>query len=269
MQYSLQDLAARILRAQDTRSLLAPFSSTGLQLSMREAYEVSLLVHEARLKIGWKPVGRKIGFTNKDMWALFGVHQPVWSFVYDATCADADEDTHCLADALVQPRIEPEIVLSLRRTPPAGASAAEVLACVDWVSHSIEMVQCHYPDWKFSAPDAVCDASFHGRLLLGERRLLDGSRSGIEEMLKTCEVSLFRDGELIETAPGRHALGSPLLAVAALVDAIALDAPGYPLQPGELITTGTLTKAYPVKPGERWQTHFGNNEFPGLNIEFR
>jgi 2-keto-4-pentenoate hydratase len=260
-------LARQIIQAQDSCASLSAFSSTGCKISVRDAYEVSWLVHEQRLSSGWRPVGRKIGFTNRDMWALFGVSQPVWSFVYDRTCREVDSDVVCELKDLFQPRIEPEIALRLRSVPAAGASVAEVLDCVEWVAHGIEMVQCHYPDWKFTSTDAICDSSFHGKLLLGKRHF-PRSEGVTEAFLKECEVSLLRNSELVEVGFGRNVLGSPLSALASLVEAIEREGAVYPLAPGEIITTGTMTKAYPVKVGQRWETHFERDEFPGLTIEF-
>jgi 2-oxo-3-hexenedioate decarboxylase len=263
----LSPLARQVIQAQDGCVPLSPFSSTGRRLSVHDAYEVSWLVHEHRLASGWRAVGRKIGFTNRDLWTLFGVDQPVWSFVYDRTCRDVDPQAVCELEDLFQPRIEPEIALRLRGVPRTGASEAEVLDCIEWVAHAIEMVHCHYPDWKFASTDAICDSSFHGRLLLGKR--LSPRSDGItESLLKDCQVILRRDGERVEVGFGRNVLGSPLSAVASLVEAIAREGAVHPLAPGEIITTGTLTKAYPVKAGERWETRFERDAFPGLAIAF-
>ena len=264
----LVQLAAQVLRAQDEGVALAPFSSSGPALSISEAYEVSWLVHQRRLAAGWRPVGRKIGFTNRDMWTLFGVDQPVWSFVYDTTCQQVDGPATVALGPLFQSRIEPEIAVCLRRVPRVGADAGEVLDCIEWIAHSIEMVQCHYPDWKFQSTDAICDASFHGRLLLGPRRHVPPGDRGLESMLRDCAVSLFQDDRLVEVGYGRNVLGSPLAAVASLVEAIEREGGNHPLAPGEIITTGTMTKAYPVKAGERWRTAFGGDEFAGVVVEF-
>jgi 2-oxo-3-hexenedioate decarboxylase len=58
---------------------------------------------------GEKIIGRKIGFTNREMWKVYGVQAPIWGYVTDRT-------THELAHTQVQhvkdfaePRIEPEI----------------------------------------------------------------------------------------------------------------------------------------------------------------
>ena len=37
---------------------------------------------------------------------------------------------------------------------------------------------------------------------------------------------------------------------------------------GEVISTGTMTYAAPVAPGETWATEFVGEEFPGLELRF-
>ena len=49
-------------------------------------------------------------------------------------------------------------------------------------------------------------------------------------------------------------LDSPLRALRHLVDLLANDPHNPPLYAGEIISTGTLTLAMPVKPGEPWTT---------------
>jgi 2-keto-4-pentenoate hydratase len=265
---NLQAIAAEIIQAQNGHSRLGAISASGRELSMSEAYKVSWLVHEERLKSGWKPVGRKIGFTNRDMWSLLGVAQPIWSFVYDRTCEEIGSPHRCPLRDLVQPKIEPEIVFCMRASPSPGAGEEEVLDCVEWMAHGIEMVQCHYPDWKFTSTDAICDSSFHGKLLVGKKRSVSRDRSAVSAMLKTCEVALYRGDELVESGQGRNVLGSPLLAVTSLIEALHQEGAVYPILAGEVITTGTMTKAYPVNAGERWRTAFEQDEFPGLTIDF-
>ena len=43
------------------------------------AYDVARLIHDQRVEEGFVPVGRKIGFTNPEMWDLYGVREPIWA----------------------------------------------------------------------------------------------------------------------------------------------------------------------------------------------
>jgi 2-oxo-3-hexenedioate decarboxylase len=41
-----------------------------------------------------------------------------------------------------------------------------------------------------------------------------------------------------------------------------------PVQAGEIVTTGTLTAARPVSPGETWATRLDGIDLPGLSMTF-
>ena len=43
---------------------------------------------------------------------------------------------------------------------------------------------------------------------------------------------------------------------------------GAPLGAGEIVTTGTLTAAYPARPGETWRTELHGIALPGLAVRF-
>lgn len=51
---------------------------------------------------------------------------------------------------------------------------------------------------------------------------------------------------------GANALDHPALALAFLADILTQQAAFDPLAAGEIITTGTLTKALPINAGETW-----------------
>jgi 2-oxo-3-hexenedioate decarboxylase len=61
-------------------------------------------------------------------------------------------------------------------------------------------------------------------------------------------------------------LGSPLLVAAYLLNLLRHQ-PGFEsIQPGELVTTGTLTPALPIRAGETWTTELSGIELPGLHL---
>ncbi len=45
--------------------------------------------------------------------------------------------------------------------------------------------------------------------------------------------------------------------------------PAFPvLASGEIVTTGTVTDAWPVAPGQAWSSDYGGLGIPGLRLEF-
>ena len=53
-----------------------------------------------------------------------------------------------------------------------------------------------------------------------------------------------------------------------LVDLLAADPVNPPLAVGEIVTTGTLTRAFPVAAGETWTTKLNGVPLEGARIHF-
>jgi hypothetical protein len=61
----------------------------------------------------------------------------------------------------------------------------------------------------------------------------------------------------------------PLSALRYLVDLLGRDETVPPLRPGEIVATGTLTRALPVAPGERWSTRLEGVPLRGISLDLR
>ena len=85
---------------------------------MAEAYAVTAELRRLREQRGERPVGRKIGFTNRTIWAQFGVDGPNWGDLFDTTVRDVPISFEFTLGEMPEPLIEPEIVFGL-----AGALA--------------------------------------------------------------------------------------------------------------------------------------------------
>lgn len=266
--FNLNALARELKTAQDEARQIAPF--TGLIDAFDEAagYEVARIIHEARLREGRRPVGRKIGFTNRNIWPEYGVYAPIWGYVYDSTVTHvADARAVCRIGRLAEPRIEPEIVLHFASAPPATGDPRAILACVDWIAHAFEIVQSHFPGWKFAAADTIADGALHGLLLVGPPRRVGELGSDVAARLERFTVELLREGEPRERGTGANVLDGPLQAVAHLV--ATLERSGAPpLAAGEIVSTGTLTRALPIAAGETWSTRIEGIDLPGLAATF-
>jgi len=87
-------------------------------------------------------------------------------------------------------------------------------------------------------------------------------------LLPALEVELRKGGTVVERGRGANVLGSPLEALAFLVEVLSRQPAAPPLAAGEIVTTGTLTDAHPVAPGERWSTAFEGLPLAGLVVNF-
>jgi len=260
--------AETILDAADSRRLIGRLTDGDPSLDEDGAYAIAWDVHARRRERGERPVGRKIGFTNRSIWAEYGVWAPIWSHVYDSTVHHApDGDAHLAIGHLLQPRIEPEIQLHFSRTPPVTRDEEALLESIDWIAHGFEIVQSVYPDWKFTKEDAIAAFALHGALVVG-RPVAVHDIDDCAAKLRSFTISLSRDDGRTVRGGGANVLDSPLLAFAHLAETLATQARFAPVQAGEIVTTGTLTAALPVSPGQRWTTVLDGIDLPGLSITF-
>ncbi len=260
-------LAEDLIAVHETAREVPPFSNRYPGLTAEAAYAAARALHSHRLAQGWKPAGRKIGFTNRTLWHRYGVHEPMWGTVYDRTLIRAPSGSATVALAgLVQPRIEPEIAFRLKHAP-AESDPQHLLACIDWVAHSVEIVQCHHPGWKVTIADCCADNGLHGRLIVGPPVPV-AEIAALEEKLPKVEAALFCGDSLRDRGVGENVLGSPLLSLGFLVDLLKKQPKAEPLLAGEIVTTGVLTDAHPVSPGETWRTRITGLPVPGVTIQF-
>jgi 2-keto-4-pentenoate hydratase len=260
-------LSQELIAVHEAPRIVSPFSERHPGLTPEAGYAAARALHRHRLALGWKALGRKIGFTNRTLWPRYGVYEPMWGTVYDRTLIHAKHNRASVSLAgLVQPRIEPEICFKLK-TIPRSSDPVEILSSIDWMAHSVEIVQCHHPDWKFKIADCTADNGLHGRLVVGAPVPVKGIGE-LADKLPLLEARLFKGERMIDRGVGANVLGSPLLALAHLVDLLKRQPDAPPLGAGEIITTGVLTDAHPVAAGERWHTELAGLPLSGLKISF-
>ena len=258
-----------ILDAVESHRLIGLLSDGDPSLDEDGAYAIAWEVHARRVGWGERPVGRKIGFTNRTIWAEYGVWAPIWSHVYDSTVHHAPDSRapRVAIGHLLQPRIEPEIQLHFTRTPPVTRDEAAILDCIDWIGHGFEIVQSLYPDWKFRSVDAIAAFGLHGALVVGTPVAVRDIDDCVAK-LRSFTVALSRDGREEAAGGGADVLDTPLLAFAHLAEMLGRQARFAPVQAGEIVTTGTLTAARSVSPGETWTTRLDGIDLPGMSITF-
>jgi 2-oxo-3-hexenedioate decarboxylase len=262
----IERLATSLLAAwDDVRCVPLPSSAPG-GITTATAYAVSERLRQLRLARGERPVGWKIGFTNRGIWERYGVYEPMWAPVWSSTTAllDSAECTLSL-EGLSQPRLEPEVVFGLARDPRPGMSLQELHGCVEWVAHGFEVVHTHYEGWRFTAPDTAADFALHGRLRVGPRvPVRDWATLAAD--LSAMTVELACDGEAKDRGQGAIVLDGPLQALKAMVDAMAKTTPHWAIRAGEVVTTGTITDAWPLVPGQCWSTTLSEPRLAGLTL---
>jgi len=259
-------LAQRLLTALDRNECTALPSAEPGGLPLEQAFVVAERLAQRRIARGERPRGWKIGFTNRSIWERYAVHAPIWGPVWDstATLLDGTQASVSLA-RLSQPRLEPEVVFGFARAPAAGMSLAELQGCLDWVAHGFEIVHTHFADWRFTMPDTVADFGLHGRLIVGPRVDVQSWQT-LAADLAALQVELSCEGVVKDRGVGSIVLDGPLHALQQWIDAMAATTPAWRVSAGEFVTTGTITDAWPLVPGQRWQTRLSDARLSPLTL---
>lgn len=262
-------IAAEAFAVLGTERQIQPFSSRYREFSLSDAYHVAAAVRTEREHRGERVVGRKIGFTNRTIWPEYNVHQPIWGYLYDRTVFDLGTvGAGFSLQGLAEPRIEPEVVFGLREAPDPAMDNDALLDCIEWVAHGFEIVQSIFPAWTFTAPDTVAAYGLHGALLVGPHHQVAGRRTEWQCTLSSFDITLSRDGEVMDRGLASNVLDGPVSALRHLVALLATGELGPQLTAGEIVTTGTLTRALPVAPGETWTTRLSGVALPNARIRF-
>lgn len=266
---SVVERASALLAARDEARLLATLTGDDPTFALADGYAVADEIRRLRIARGELPRGYKIGFTNRGIWERYGVHAPIWGPVWDTTLelVDGGQCDVSLA-GFAQPRLEPEVVFGFATPPSAGTSEAELAGCLEWVAHGYEIVHTHFAGWQFRAADTVADCALHGRLLVGSRVPMARFADPASE-LAALRVTLVCDGREVETGSADIVLGGPLTALRLWVDAMAVQRQRWPIVAGDIVTTGTITDAAPLAPGQHWQTRLSDPRLPGLALRTR
>ena len=265
-------IAQELLAALDDGATIPSVAERNSGFGWNEGYAVAAEILNLRRARGERTLGRKIGFTNRNIWAEYGATAPIWAHVYDRTLTYASDVPVTISlKGSARPRLEPEIAFKLKAPLPAGMSEpARILEAIEWLAPSFEIVDCHFADWKFRPADAAADFALHWRLIVGApAQIGNAGLAELADRLGDCRVTLSRNGTVVDRGVGANALGHPATALAHLAEVLSRQPQFEPLAAGEVITTGTLTAAMPIQPGETWSSRYeGLPGVSGLKLSF-
>lgn len=225
-------LAEELYTALRERAAVRPLRDRHPDLTIDDAYAISIGFLARRRKDGERVVGKKIGVTSKAVQDMLGVHQPDFGFLTDWMRVDEEIDID--AKALIAPRAEAEIAFILKDSLNGpGVTAADVVAATAWIAPCFEIVDSRIRDWKIGIVDTVADNASCGVFVLGEARAdpRDHDLSGLR-------VTVTKNGAPLSEGYGSAVQGDPAQAVAWLAN--TLGEYGVTLDAGDVILSGSL-----------------------------
>jgi len=108
----------------------------------------------------------------------------------------------------------------------------------------------------------------HGALLIGPRHEVGANANGWLRTLTSFEIELLCGGKLMDKGHALNVLEGPVSTLRYLIGLLARDPDNPPLAAGEIVSTGTLTRALPVKPGETWTTKLKGIALEDASLRF-
>lgn len=230
-------LAAEIHEARLARTEVEPLTSRVSQLDLETAYVVQERGIEMRVAANESIVGGKLGFTSLAMQRAMGVDSPNYGWLTGAMLV---HDHIAPLDALIHPKVEPEIGFLLGSDLPRDCTASDVTEAASAVFPCLEIVDSRFRDFVFKPLDNVADNSSAGMLVVGDAAV---DPTGID--LARVGVVVRVNGEVAHTAAGAAALGDPAEAVAWM----AREARTRGLLAGDLVISGGLTPPIDLERG--------------------
>lgn len=259
-------LAQELAAAYANKQTVAAPAAREAEFNLAAAYATEAELVRMRKSAGRCTVGLKVGFANRAMWRALKLDTLVWAHMYDDTVRYAvNNEAAVSVSQMYAPKIEPEIVFKLKTGLPPDADAAGVLAAVEWIALGFEIIDCVYPGWKFAPADFVASYGLHAALVVGSPIHISADQIPlVAEQMATFTIALEKDGQVVAEGSGKNSLKSPALCLAELSSATAKA--GAPLEPGSIVSSGTLTEAQLITVGATYSAAVKGLGVPPLSV---
>jgi len=243
------ELGDELYEALVNMTTLAPLTERFPDITIDDAYHISLQMLERRVQAGERVIGKKIGVTSKAVQSMLNVFQPDFGYLTDKMVYSGEMP---ISKNLVQPKAEGEVAFRLKHDLIGpGIINADVLAATESVMPCFEVVDSRIENWNIKIQDTVADNASCGLFVVNEDAAVDPR----DIDLATCGMVVTKNGSLLSTGAGAAALGSPVNCVAWLANTLGQF--GIPLKAGEIILSGSLVPLEPVVPGDEMTVSIG------------
>lgn len=251
-------MARALYEARNRREPIAPFTDARPALDGADGYAVQRRLTDLLIADGERVVGYKAGLTSAAMQRMFGVDAPDHGPVFASTVHP--DGTRFTAGAFIAPKVEAEIVFRLARplTGP-GVTTEQARAAIGEVMPGLEIVDSRIAGWRIRLADTIADLASNGAAVLGRAV---PARPGAD--YRQIGMTFRRNGEPVATGRGADALGDPVAVVALLAN--LLGEHGGTLEAGQLIMTGALHAAVPMRPGDTYAAEFDHLGTVSLDV---
>lgn len=251
----LPELAARLERAEKTRTQVRQFSLEFPGITIEDAYAIQEAWVDLKVKTGRAVKGHKIGLTSRAMQVSSNINEPDYGpllddmFFYDGQTIPFDR--------FILPRVEVEIAFVLAR-PLKGPHCTifDVLNATDYCIPAIEIIDARIqqldPETKATRKvmDTISDLAAGAALVLGGRPFRPADAD-----MRWIAAILHRNAVIEESGVAAAVLNHPAYGPAWLAN--KLDRYGVTLEPGEIILGGSFTRPVEAHRGDTFHVDYG------------
>ncbi len=234
------------------RGIYYPDALNGI-LSLDDAYRVNLAIAQRLVSRGEKQAGWKVGVTAKAMQEQMGVHQPVFGVLFESGHRSSGVELK-FAD-LIEPSVENELCITIGKTLRGpGISIEQTCASIATVAPALEIVERR---GVFSdLPLAMADNAQQKHFVNAKEMPWEPISTGWPRAMGLSETSVevFLNGVSQEIASGAEVMGDPIVSVTWLANKLAEFDLG--LEAGMRVMSGSFTKQYRIKQGDRIESRF-------------
>ena len=143
--------AIKIMAALDESKQIDLISKYLPTLTVQDAYDIAQEIEDIRADRKEYTVGLKVGFTNRNIWKEYNASSPIVGAIYNTTVKMIDKTFSI--NGLSEPKIEPEIIFKLKKTPKDNMNNEQLIDCISHVSHGFEIVHSIFKNWQFTPAD--------------------------------------------------------------------------------------------------------------------
>lgn len=243
--------AMRSWEAEKARQEIEPFSSSYPALTRQEGYAIQAIRENLVLAEGHRLSGYKLGSTGMAKRRQMGTATSSYGRLFSYMDLSVDRTLHL--SRFIHPKIEPEVSFLLARDLSGPfVTSAEVMASTAGIIASLEIIDSRFINFKFTGPDVVSDNTSGSGYVLSDRLIdpnsIDLSSEGLHVRV---------NGELYTSATAAEILGHPARAVAEFAN-IFYAHTGRSLKAGQVIMTGGITAAFPLKANDFISAEFSH-----------
>lgn len=256
-QITREEISELLRNAEEKCIPMDKISNKYSEMDIHDAYNIQIMNIDNRLKEGKKVIGKKIGLTSLVMQDLLGVNEPDYGHLLDSM---EIENNTIKRDTMLQPRVEGEIAFVLKSDISGpNATIEDVIEATEYVSASIEVVDSRIKNWDLKITDTVADNASSGMFVTNEikidPKLID---------LKEVSMTLYKNGEKINSGFGKDVLGDPAYCVAWLAN--KLFEYDLILKKNEVILSGALSAMVAAEAGDEFEVKF--SELGDVKVKF-